>query len=142
LHLEAQTYVPPLPPAAPEKLPSTNPDQVVRPPRPNAPDDEHVRIESVTQEVEGPLRHLRGNVRIETSDMQLRADEVDFNSETGDAEARGHVRFEHFVRNEKLECEKAEYNVNTETGKFYEVTGSANPRIQARKGLLTTQNRF
>ena len=114
----------------------------MQPPRSNVPDSEHVRIESVTQEVVGSLRHLRGNVRVETTDMLLRADELDYNADTGDLEARGHVHFEHFVRGEKLDCEKAEYNVNTETGKFYEVSGSANARIQARRGLLTTQNPF
>ena len=98
----------------------------MQPIRNSVPDSEHVRIESITQEVEGVLRHLRGNVRIETTDMMLRADELDYNSDTGDLEARGHVHFEHFVRGEKLDCEKAEYNVNTETGKFYEVSGSAN----------------
>jgi LPS-assembly protein len=117
-------------------------DRRVQPARADVPDTEHVRIESVTQEVAGVLRHLRGNVRIETTDMQLRADELDYNSETGELEARGHVHFEHFTRGEKLDCEKAEYNVNTETGKFYEVSGSANARIQARRGLLTTQNPF
>jgi len=30
--------------------------------------------------------------------MLLRADELDYNTETGDAEARGHVHFEHFTR--------------------------------------------
>ena len=81
-------------------------------------------------------------MRLETSDMLLRADELDYNTETGDAEARGHVHFEHFVRGEKLDCERAEYNVDTETGKFYEVSGTANARIQARRGLLVTQNPF
>ena len=88
------------------------------------------------------MRHLRGGVHLETSDMLLRADELDYNTETGDAEARGHVHFEHFVRGEKLDCDHAEYNVNMETGKFYDVTGSATPRIQARRGFLVTQNPF
>jgi len=117
-------------------------DQRVQSVRPNAPDAEHVRIESVTQEADGAMRHLRGSVRIETTDMQLKADELDYNSDTGDVEARGHVHFEHYVRGEKLDCEKAEYNVNTETGKFYDVSGTATARIQARRGLLTTQNPF
>ena len=71
-----------------------------------------------------------------------RADELDYNTETGDAEARGHVHFEHFVRGEKLDCDHAEYNVNSETGKFYDVSGSATSRIQARRGLLITQTPF
>ena len=88
------------------------------------------------------MRHLRGSVRLETSDMLLRADELDYNTDTGDVEARGHVHFEHFVRGEKLDCDHAEYNVNLETGKFYDVSGSATARIQARRGLLVTQNPF
>jgi len=121
-HLAAQVYRPALPPpTAPPSL-SANPDQKINPPRPGAPDAEHVHIESVTQEAEGVVRHLRGNVRMETSDMLLRADELDYNTETGDAEARGHVHFEHFLRGEKLDCDRAEYNVNAETGKFYDVS--------------------
>ena len=142
LHLEAQVYIPALPPPQIQITPSPNLNQPVRPIRPGAPDAEHVHIESVSQEVVGSLRHLRGSVRIETTDMQLKADEVDYDADTGDAEARGHVHFEHFVRGEKLDCEKADYNVNTETGKFYNVSGSANTRVQARKGLLTTKNPF
>ena len=126
----------------PRTSPSTNPDQKINPPRPGAPDAEHVHIESVTQDADGVMRHLRGNVRLETSDMLLRADELDYNTETGDAEARGHVHFEHFVRGEKLDCDHAEYNVSTETGKFYDVSGSATSRIQARRGLLITQTPF
>jgi len=142
LHLAAQTYRPPLPAPIQQDSTSTNPDLRVRPLRPGAPDVEHVHVESVTQDAEGPIRHLRGAVRLETSDMLLRADELDYNTETGDAEARGHVHFEHFVRGEKLDCERAEYNVDTETGKFYDVSGTANARIQARRGLLVTQTPF
>jgi LPS-assembly protein len=141
-HLEAQDYRPALPPPnAPPSL-SANPDQKVNPARPGAPDANHVHIESVTQDAIGVIRHLRGNVRLETSDMLLRADELDYNTETGDAEARGHVHFEHFARGEKLDCDHAEYNVSAETGKFYDVSGSATSRIQARRGLLITQTPF
>ncbi len=142
LHLAAQTYHPPLAAPAAQDAPSTNPDVKIRALHPDAPDVEHVHVESVTQDAEGPIRHLRGAVRLETSDMLLRADELDYNTETGDAEARGHVHFEHFIRGEKLDCDHAEYNVDTETGKFYEVSGTATARIQARRGLLVTQTPF
>ncbi|MEQ1885093.1 MAG: LPS assembly protein LptD [Bryobacteraceae bacterium] len=138
----AQGYRPPLP--APPLIPQLSPNlnQPVRAPRAGAPDAEHVFIEAITQEVDGSLRHLRGNVRIETTEMQLKADEVDYNADTGDVEARGHVHFEHFQRGEKLDCDRAEYNIDSETGKFYEVSGSATARVNARPGLLTTQNPF
>jgi LPS-assembly protein len=142
LHLQAQIYRPALAPPPTPASPSPNPEQPIRPVRPGAPDAEHVRIESVTQEANGPMRYLRGMVRIETTDMELRADELDYNSDTGELEARGHVHFEHFARGEKLDCARAEYNINTETGKFYDVSGSATARIQTRPGLLTTQNPF
>ena len=105
-------------------------------------DREHVRVRAVTQEIQGAIRHLRGSVLIETSDMRLRADEVDYNEDTGDAEARGHVHMENLARGETLDCDRAEYNVNTETGKFYNISGTSVPRVRARRGLLTSNNPF
>src|SRR5579871_356015 len=145
IQASAQVYTPPLPaPAADAQgaLPSSNVNERVRANRPDAPDAEHVFIESVTQEVNGPWRYLRGMVRLETTEMQLKADELDYNADTGYVEARGHVHFEHFARGEKIDCDKVEYNIEEETGKFYNVTGTAPSRIAARPGLLTTQNPF
>jgi len=140
--LQSQTFQPALP-APPQSQPvSPNPDQRVRPARPGAPDAANVLIRSVTQEANGPWRYLRGAALIETSTMQLKADEVDYNADTGDVLARGHVHFEDFDRGEKLDCDHAEYNIDDETGKFYAVSGSAAPRIQARPGLLTTTNPY
>ena len=138
----AQDFRPSLAPPAPTTTVSPNVNQPVVPNRPDAPDAEHVFIESVSQEVDGPVRHLRGMVRIETSDMRLRADELDYNADTGDVQARGHVHFEEFTRGEKLDCDRADYNVNTETGKFYVVSGTSMPRIHTRPGLLVTNNPF
>src|SRR5215471_5358454 len=115
INLAGQTFQPTLPsPPQAIELPA-NPN--ARPTRPNAPGPHEVRVRSVTQqEVVGHDYHLRGMVIIETTEMRLEADEVDYNDQTGDAEARGHVVFEHFVRGEKLRCDKADYNVNEETG--------------------------
>lgn len=139
----AQDFRPSLPPPpAPAGLVSTNPNVPVHVPSPNAPDAEHVFIESVTQEADGPIRHLRGMVRIETTDMLMRADELDYNADTGDVQARGHVYFENFQRGEKINCDRADYNIDSETGKFYAVTGTSVPVIHTRPGLLTTTNPF
>ncbi len=88
------------------------------------------------------MRHLRGQVRIETIDKRLEADEVDYDEESGDAEARGHVRFENFADGSKLQCDHGKYNVNSETGIFYDVNGTSPAKIVARPGLLTTSNPF
>jgi LPS-assembly protein len=139
----AQIYTSPFPALPPQETQaSPDPDKPVPSTRSSAPDSDHYFIEAVTQEVDGPWRRLRGRARLESTEMQLKADEVDYNADTGYVEARGHVHFEHFIRGEKLDCDKAEYNIEEQTGKFYTVSGSAPSRIQARPGLLSTQNPF
>jgi LPS-assembly protein len=140
--LAAQDFRPSLAPPPASTTLSPNVNQPVVPSRPDAPDAEHVFIESVSQEVDGAVRHLRGMVRIETSDMRLRADELDYNSDTGDVEARGHVHLDQFLRGEKIDCDRADYNINTDEGKFYVASGTSNARVQARPGLLITNNPF
>src|SRR5262249_25692334 len=119
------------PAAAPSPL---TPNVSIRAPREGAPGPRDVRVEAVTQESEGSIYHGRGSVRLETAEALLKADEVDYNEETGDAEARGNVYFKHFHGNEEIYAEKVEYNVSTETGKFYEVHGSSPAKIDARPG--------
>jgi LPS-assembly protein len=79
---------------------------------------------------------------VETADAVLTADEIDYNQDTHEAEARGKVRYESFAHGEKLNCDRAEYNTESKTGKFYNVNGTSPARIEARRGLLTTQNPF
>ncbi len=138
-------FVPPAPPAAsqPDAVPTAaNPNQRVKTQRPNAPGPNDVFISSVTQEVDGSLRHLRGNVRLEMTDKKLEADEVDYDEDTGDAEFRGNVRYENFLDGTKLNCDHGKYNVNSETGLFYDLRGTSVPKIISRPGLLTTNNPF
>ncbi len=70
------------------------------------------------------------------------SDELDYNQETNYVEARGKVEYQNFRSQEKLYCDKAEYYVDDETGKFYNVSGSAPFRVDTRPGLLTTTNPF
>ncbi|MBV8843312.1 MAG: LPS-assembly protein LptD [Bryobacterales bacterium] len=122
---------------------SPNPNQKVAPPREGAPGPGDAEIITANeQDHEGPLIHLRGFVRIETATMSLTADEVDYDQDTGEASARGHVHYENYVSGEKLFCDHANYNTQEETGQFYEVSGTAPSRIEARPGLLTTTNPF
>jgi LPS-assembly protein len=129
-----------LPP--PEVRPSPNANQRILTPRPDAPPKGEYNVVADYQATDGPWRHLRGHVVIDTPDMQIKADELDYNEDTEDVEARGHVHFEHFARGEKIDCERVEYNLDQETGKFYDPSGSAQSQIQARPGMLTTQNPF
>lgn len=110
--------------------------------RPDAPGPNDVVTTAESQEADGPLRHLRGNVKIETFDKKLEADEADYDQDTGEAEVRGHVRYQNFADGTKLNCDHGKYNVNTETGIFYDVNGTSPSKIVARPGLLTSSNPF
>lgn len=142
--LEAQGYRPPIaPPLPPPDQPNVaNPNQNLKRPRPDAPPFGYFNVDAVTQETEGSLRHLRGDVRLESDAILLTADEVDYNEDTGWAEARGHVKFESFKEGDKLQCDHARYNLNTEQGAFWDVSGTSPAKIQARPGILTTSNPF
>ena len=143
IHLGAQTYRPGLPAPPPPVQVSPNPNQRVASPREGAPEPgDQAIVTANEQEHDGPVVHLRVFVHIETTEMLLTADEVDYNQDTTEAKARGHVHYENFTTGEKLYCDHADYNTQEETGTFYEVSGTAPSRIEARPGLLTTTNPF
>ena len=139
----AQTFRPTPPaPAAPAQ-PGPNPNLAIRPPRPSAPGPGDVaKVNAEQQQLDGKVYHLRGNARVETADDLLTADEIDYDQETHQVDARGHVHLESFSHGEKLDCDRAEYNTENKTGKFYNVHGTSPARIEARPGLLTTHNPF
>jgi LPS-assembly protein len=137
---QAQIYRPNLPPPRPQTPAPTLPRSV--PARPNQPARDEILIRAVTQIAEGPWLRLRGHAEIETTEMLIRADEMDYNQDTGDAEARGNVYFMHYERNEELRADKVEYNVGDETGKFHNVRGNVKTAIDARAGLLSSANPF
>src|SRR2546426_338155 len=119
-------------------LPVCGQQRKIRTPRPGAPDANFVNVDADRQTQDGQLYHLRGNARVETTDSLLTADEVDYNDDTKVALARGHVHFENYVNGDKLDCDHAEYNVDSETGKFYLVRGTSPTKVQSRPGILTS----
>lgn len=129
----------PLPSTPPVPL---EPSQRIERKRTDAPGATDIVVRGVTQEVLGNKRFLRGSVELETTDLLLKADEIDYDTETGEAEARGHVHYENFTSGEILFCDRAEYNLETQEGKFYNVRGSSPAKIDARPGILTTSNPF
>ena len=69
----------------------------VRPKKADLPAENEIRFQAVTQDSNGPWRYLRRGAKIETSDMLITADEIDYNSDTNWAYAKGHVELQHFV---------------------------------------------
>jgi LPS-assembly protein len=126
----------------PPPVPPVQPDLHLKPPRPNAPEPFTWNISAVTQDVDGSVRHLRGKAEVEGTSMLFRADEIDYDTDSGELAARGNVYYKNFDRNEELWCDRLEYNTEEETGKFYNVRGKGQPRIDARPGVLTSSSPF
>jgi LPS-assembly protein len=111
--------------------------------RPPAQVGEHeVLIQGLKQMKEGEWYRLRGGSRVQTSSFLLKADDIDYNENTGEVVARGNVYLLHFENGEELWADHAEYNLNDEYGKFWDVRGSAKLDVTPRQGLLTTNNPF
>jgi LPS-assembly protein len=109
---------------------------------PNKVPEGYALIGAISQLQEGPWYRLRGAAQVETATMLLKADEIDYNRETGDAEARGSVYMQNFEGGEELWADRVEYNVDTETGKFFKVKGTSPVELEPRPHILTTTSPF
>jgi LPS-assembly protein len=128
-------------PPSPDVPTALTPDLNVRPPGPGV-----VRgwwdVNSDVQTAEGHVYHLRGRAEIRGTDMVFRADEIDYDEDKGYVEARGHVFYQNYAHYEKIICDKVEYWVNEERGNFTNPKGYTKNRVDAKPGVLTSDNPF
>lgn len=96
----------------------------------------------VVNESNNEWRYLKGQAHLETSEMRITANEIDYNSDTGWAYARGQVRIEQFSTGDKMNADHGEYNLQTEEGKFYVVDGTTPAKLLSDPWVLTTSNPF
>ena len=89
-------------------------------------------------EKNGPIYHLKDNVRISYGGYLLRADDITYNEDTGEAIATGHVRLTGGPRSEDIQATKATYNINNETGTLENVTATLGMSARGGHVLLTT----
>src|ERR1700757_1115666 len=67
-------------------------------------------IQADHQEQVGSVRKLRGHpAEVLSVKMLIRADSIDYDEDTGDIKAEGHVYFKDFDKNEQLWCSRLEY---------------------------------
>ncbi len=100
-------------------------------------------ISSITSESDGTVTHLRGSVQMENASMLVKADEADYDQETYELTARGHVYLHDFDRNEQVWCERMVYNTKTQTGTFEGgVRGESQPKVVVRPGVLSGNSPF
>jgi LPS-assembly protein len=128
-----------VPPAATVPMEQSSPPE---PPVPRPTGDE-VIIKARQQEKAGDVFTLRGEVEVYYRDVILHADEITYDQSTGDVIATGHVIIEGGPHNEHIEGTHAEYNVRTETGKFYDAQGTVGLKLRgSKRAQLTSENPF
>ncbi len=90
------------------------------------------------QQKRGDLFIADDDVDIHYGDERLQADHVEYNEQTSESVARGHVRFDY--NNEHLEADEAHYNVSTGHGIFTNVHGTVKMQRRANPLILISQN--
>ena len=75
-----------------------------------------------------PVYTLLGDVEIRYKDYVLHADKMSYNEDTGEARAEGHVELDGGPADEHILADHATLNLNLDTGRFYNVTGSVGVR--------------
>ena len=101
-----------------------------------------VTIRARSQEKAGDLYTLRGEVEIDYKEMVLRADEVTYNAATGQITATGHLVMDGGPHDEHVEASHGGYNLNTESGKLYDVAGTTGATFRGHTVTLTSSNPF
>jgi LPS-assembly protein len=101
-----------------------------------------VTIQADRQEKQGPVYKLHGNVRIDYGVYTLSADDITYNSDTGEVEAAGHLLLEGGANDEHIQASRGKYNTQSETGSFEHVTGSLGVKTIKHHTAFTTSNPF
>jgi LPS-assembly protein len=122
--------------------PSLVTSQLLTPAANSSLNEEEVTIRALEQEKEGAVFKLRGQVEIRYSTYILYADQVVYNSGSGDITADGHVVLDGGPNDEHIEAAHATYNVRTQIGRFEKVKGSTGVRLHGRQVILTSSNPF
>ena len=80
--------------------------------------------DSDTLTIDGDVKMLSGHVIVTYGERTFQADSISYNESTGDVTANGHLRLSGGSNGEYIEASHGTYNVKTELGRFYDVSGS------------------
>ncbi|MBI3662719.1 MAG: LPS-assembly protein LptD [Acidobacteria bacterium] len=99
-----------------------------------------VQLEAKQQRREGNLFLADGDVDIRYEALRLRADHAEYNTATGEAAVRGHVRLD--LENQHIEADEGRYNLRTSRGSFKNVRGTIHIRRRPNPSVLLSPNPF
>jgi LPS-assembly protein len=97
---------------------------------------------AISQEEQGGIYKLHGEVEIYYENYVLRADEATFDSDTREATATGHFALDGGPNDDHIRASHGTYNFALETGKFYDVTGTTGLRFRGNRVILTSTAPF
>jgi LPS-assembly protein len=97
---------------------------------------------AIQQEEQSGVYKLHGAVEIHYGSYILRADEATYNSDTKEATAEGHFALDGGPNDDHIRASRGSYNLELETGRFYDVTGTTGLRFHANRVILTSTAPF
>ncbi|MGC1433141.1 MAG: hypothetical protein WA811_12925, partial [Candidatus Sulfotelmatobacter sp.] len=97
---------------------------------------------ALQQEEEGPVYKLHGAVEIYYGTYILRADEATYNSDTREATGTGHFALDGGPNDDHIRASHGTYNLDRETGRFYDVTGTTGLVFRGNQVILTSTAPF
>ena len=90
------------------------------------------------QEKVGDVYQLHRNAEIHYRTYILRADEVTYDSDSGEATASGHFTLDGGPNDDHVKASHGNYNLTAETGRFYDVTATTGIRFQGTHTAILT----
>ena len=90
----------------------------------------------------GSLYTLDKNVVIEYRGYRVEADHVEYDSDSGDMTATGHMRATGGANHEEITASHGTVNMKTQTGRFYDVKGSVGLKTMGHKTVYVSGNPF
>ncbi|MBS1800339.1 MAG: LPS-assembly protein LptD [Acidobacteria bacterium] len=119
-----------IPPAPEANVPQSYPDAIMLP---AADDGTTVVIESSGPQAKTGSRYtLDRDVVITYKDRRVEADHIDYDSESGELNASGHLKVTGGENSEMISASHGSMNLKTQTGRFFDVTGSVGLRAGRR----------
>jgi LPS-assembly protein len=102
--------------------------------------DQPVEVTARQCEKNGDVYTLRGDVAIHFADYSFHAETVTYDYSSGEAGAEGQASLDGGSRDIHISASHATYNVHSQTGKFYDVTGSTGARFSGKSVTLTSSS--
>src|SRR6266567_1952743 len=105
-------------------------------------DSDSATICADQQEKAGNVYKLHGHAEVHYRTYVLRADEVTYDSDSGEATAAGHFSLDGGPNDDHIHASHANYNLTAETGRFYDVTATTGLRFSGNRAVLTSTAPF